>query len=246
MRKEVVVGIVSILILTSVPIAVGGEDYCNVISKKDRLDLIFDDIFVKMDSANSQEECNLIFKEAVIELDKYGLLGDTDLEEVIKLVSGNDGSSYSISGKSSHTSFLGKLGVIFYELSEGAFYNKFILGILSEVLWLLFYFMKDFGIFSFHTGSWVTFGSRSTDWEGGNEEWTPSEGWIKIVEPSGEIETEYNSKFYGYLDSIGDFGMNANKIWEHLVGVKGFRGINIGDYYLGTAEQVDIRTYHPI
>lgn len=245
MRKGVVFGIVCILMLGSIPIAIGGMDNCNGISKNDRLDMIFDDIYAKIDNVISQEECNLIFKEAVLELDRFGLLGNADLKEVIKLVTSNDGSSYSVSGKTSHTTFLGKLGVIFYELSEGVFYNRFILGILSEVLWYLFYFMKDFGFFSFHISSWVTFGTHSSDWEGGNDDWEPSEGWVKIVEPSGEVNSEYDGKFYGHLGSIGDFGMDVNKIYDYLVGVKGFKGIFIGDYYMGSAKVVGIGPKHP-
>ena len=52
------------------------------------LEQVIDDIKVKLDNANTREETIVIFKEAVVELDEYGLLGDLSVEQAQRLVTG--------------------------------------------------------------------------------------------------------------------------------------------------------------
>ena len=55
----------------------------------DEVDLLFEDIEQKLSEVETREEAEIIFKDAVIELDKYDLLGGLSVRQVKKLISGN-------------------------------------------------------------------------------------------------------------------------------------------------------------
>ena len=50
------------------------------------VDRLFDNILVRLNESKSREETVEIFNEAVVELDKYGLLGDLNIEQAQRLV----------------------------------------------------------------------------------------------------------------------------------------------------------------
>ena len=54
----------------------------------DEVELLFDEIRTKLDAVESREEAIAIYKEAIVELDKYGLLGDMNIKQAQKLVIG--------------------------------------------------------------------------------------------------------------------------------------------------------------
>jgi len=54
----------------------------------DEVELLFADIQSQLENVETREEAEVIFKEAVVELDKYGLLGEMSIREVQRLVTG--------------------------------------------------------------------------------------------------------------------------------------------------------------
>ncbi len=56
--------------------------------KSEEVDALFDSIKSRLDKVETREEAEEIFNEAVIELDKYGLLGGLSVEQAQRLVTG--------------------------------------------------------------------------------------------------------------------------------------------------------------
>ncbi len=56
----------------------------------DEVELLFDEIQTKLDGTESREETEEIFKEAIINLDKYGLLGGLSVKQAQRLVTGTN------------------------------------------------------------------------------------------------------------------------------------------------------------
>jgi len=54
----------------------------------EEVDKLFEEIKLKLDSVETREEAVVIFNEAIIELDKYGLLGRLSIEQAQRLVTG--------------------------------------------------------------------------------------------------------------------------------------------------------------
>ncbi len=204
------------------------------------LDSIFNDLKEKMENADGQEECKIIFKETLIELDENNLLGNVSVDNAYKIIcdSYNDGNSYSVCGESNHTYFLEHTGVFFYELSKRF---EYFFGLFCWFMYNIFLFGNRNHII--HTGSYVTFGVLDYDWVTLLKSF-PAEGYIKIVDSNGE--TEYNS-FFGHLEFINQIDM-MDPEWGHsfyCIGIKGFKGILINNYYFGTAKEVSIGTDAP-
>jgi hypothetical protein len=249
-KKGLVVGIIFILMLVSVPIYVGGESYSNeysnttkstlTASAEDELDVIFSGLKEKIKNVDKKEDCNLIFKEAIIKLNECDLLGGISVDDAYKLVSSsaNSDNSYSVYGESSKTYFLERTGVYFYELSKkyGSFFSLF-----CDIIWHRFLFANINP--PVHIDSWIIFGSlhyvRYYLYDA-----YPAEGYINIVSSEGEIE--YNS-FYGHLEFIDILDIQDPMGGHNFycIGIKGFKGILIGDYYFGTAKEVNISTDIP-
>jgi len=58
-------------------------------SQADEVEALFDTIGERLDATDIRKEAEEIFKEAVVELDKYGLLGGLSVKQAQKLVIGN-------------------------------------------------------------------------------------------------------------------------------------------------------------
>ena len=52
----------------------------------DEVELLFDEIRTKLDGVESREEAKEIFKDTVVELDKYGLLGGLSVNQAEMLI----------------------------------------------------------------------------------------------------------------------------------------------------------------
>jgi hypothetical protein len=67
-----------------------GKEYTTKLTKEqiDELDVLFDSIGERLNKSVSREETIEIFKDAVIKLDSFGLLGDIGIQETENLVTG--------------------------------------------------------------------------------------------------------------------------------------------------------------
>ncbi len=187
-----------------------------------------------MNTTDSREETKKIFNDAVVELDKYELLGSFNIDDVRKIlrISNNDKNSYLIYGKSTNTSNLERIGVFFYELSNRRSLGNILWRLYREIIWV-----------PIHFGSWILFGTVIYDRYILDEK-IPAEGHITII--SFEGKEEYSGSFYGHLDFIYDFSFyDPDVSIFYCIGVKGFKGINLGNHYFGIAKDVYVRNNIP-
>ncbi len=59
-------------------------------SEADEVDLLFADMEKRLSEVETREEAEIIYKEAVVELDKYGLLGSLSVRQAQRLVTGSN------------------------------------------------------------------------------------------------------------------------------------------------------------
>lgn len=208
-------------------------------SNTNEFDKIFYELKEKMKDVNTREECNVIFKDALIKLDKNGLLGDIQLEDAIKLIINNDEDTYSVYGESTRTNLLEGVGVFCYVFQKTI--PLPILVFICGMTWSLF--LQSINL-PYQSGSWITYGYGVGNWEGRIDYYEPAEGYIKYVGSDGE--KELNGTFYGQileLDGVDGFG--GEHIKFHFVGLKGFKGWSFGNYYFGTAKEINIGINEP-
>ena len=112
MNKKILIGsiiAVAIIILSSFSSVVGkvssdnelvefDVEFCGLGEKHtvkltqqeaDKVELLFDDIKEQLENVETREEAEEIFKETVVELDKYGLLGGLGIRQTQNFVTGN-------------------------------------------------------------------------------------------------------------------------------------------------------------
>jgi len=217
--------------------------------ESDEVDRIFDNLKVSLDSAETLEETDEIFNDAVESLYELGLFPNyMTLRESQQLVTGEslnpiiesslvthgtgeENFNCRIAGKVTEC-FMFDLGKLFI---GGILFNLILLlgrGIFPH-LWTGFnfpLFVGRIGQISFGTIVWMM------NW------WFPSNGWIWTNGSNGEIKWE--GWFFGNIDEIT---INKDIDKEAYVGVNEFKGIWIDriDYFeppcfLGNAEQVKI------
>jgi hypothetical protein len=80
----------------------------------DEVDKLFEDIRTQLDNAESREEAVQIFKEAIVELDRYGLLGGLSIEQAQRLIT----ERFQNPGI---PSIMGKLNSTLYDENENIF-----------------------------------------------------------------------------------------------------------------------------
>jgi hypothetical protein len=202
-----------------------------MVTKEIKLKNIVEDMNEKISNSASKEECKYVFQESLIELERQGFLGKSHANDVYQILndSYSSGNSYTVYGKSTQTLFLERLGVFFYELSKK---SKDHLGLFLSTLFLS---NRNHLI---HMGSYITFGTLYY-FEITMYDADPAEGYVKIVGPNGE--TEYNDSFFGQLEKMDQLSLGDPDISVvHCIGIKGFIGILIGNYYFGTAKEVGI------
>ncbi len=153
----------------------------------------------------------------------------------IKSIEGNGSGTglYTVTGETTRTNFLIKSGILINNFHQKVRRGLFIISglILNRIFWDI-----DLGN---HRDSWITFGVLNRDWEGNINYWYPSEGYINIVTPEGK-EIEINGTFYGRIKIFTPFQPYPDNIRDYYVGIIGFKGTRDGNYFSGTAEQVDI------
>jgi hypothetical protein len=206
------------------------------------VDRIFEEIKLQLDEIESREETVEIFNEAIIELDKYGLLGSLSVEHVQRLVT----DRWEIS---KYVGFLER----FYnrnhvEPDENS--NCFIAGSAKDAdifgpFWIvreyiipykLLGFLWSFkilhlivtNIFPWYLLAFISYGGKMEE----PNDIFPSIGWIWTSGKNGTVQ--WNGSFYGCRRDMtfrGDL-LEGN---HYFVGTTGFFGLvlkAVGDHYL--------------
>jgi len=232
------------------------------------LDALFDEIKLKLDTIESREEAVDIFNEAIVELDKYGLLGGLSVKQAQRLVIGKYqnmrimkliGQTFTIdSGNSDGVT--NTLCLIAGKSIGWPFAFESILSrLLINMRWSIFYNFQLFGIgVSFLStlrlisiGNRIGFGGRYLVMEPHPEPYWEdftSEGWIITFDLNG-IKS-WDGDLYGQLSGPSISFMYIGP-YEYRPGVIGFTGIKISNIYsfnqlfLGSALHVDIGSEHP-
>jgi hypothetical protein len=216
--------------------------------ESDEIDRIFDNLKVRLDSAETGEEIDEIYDDAVESLYELGLFPRMTLREAKQLVkgksksqssnvgSGDENFNCSISGQTTHTYSFGLKNL----LNLDRFFLNFILGFLR------LYDVADNYRYYLGKINSICFG----EYWSGYPYWYPSNGWVHTNGTNGVVKWE--GKFYGGAKGtewLGGF-VYEYQTWT-FIGVKKFEGLFIDLWsqqppcYLGNAEYVKIRYDQP-
>jgi hypothetical protein len=210
-----------------------GEKQTVELSKEEaeEVEQLFNSIRERLNKTDTREEANEVFKEAVVELNKYGLFEGLNVNIVKKLVTGeyqnirilkNFGRIIAGNQNNANSNFLC--------LTAGHATNSFIMGPLN-FLSLLGLFLPDpfhflsfiFFFFPLNLFGFMVFGDYSI---GQHAVYYPAEGWIRTIGLNGL--KKWDGKFYGQIKKL-DFGMGG----EFLGGI-GFTGLRINYGFFNT------------
>ncbi|UCF12920.1 MAG: hypothetical protein JSW06_01350 [Thermoplasmatales archaeon] len=192
---------------------------------------LFDSIREKLDATESREEGEDIFKEAVLELDKYGLLGDLSIKQAQRLVTGGYQNirimkilRRMIDGNQNinNSSLLC--------LTAGHATNSFIIGplVFLSLIGILFPVFSNLWVFIFTYFPLAPFGLMVFgDYSiGQHAVFYPAEGWIRTIGLTGF--KKWDGKFYGQLLRIDIL------LGGLFLGGIGFTGLRINYGFLNT------------
>ncbi len=230
----------------------------------EEVELLFDTIRERLNDTESRKEAEEIFKEAVVELNKYGLLGGLSIKQAQRLVTGGyhdsramkiserifsrfqkNNSNYLclIAGTTNGTNFDSQLELLFGRIIVllgcvgPIFFNKFPL----YTLFILGYFFMDI----FDSFNPVAIASRVNlgGEKGGG--WHPefvefyANGWIVTIGLLGI--KRYNRELIGTLPLYGTAILSQGFIYKFNPGILGFTGLQIYNpiqekhFYFGSA-----------
>jgi len=221
----------------------------------DEVEKLIDDIERRLDNVETREETVEIFNEAVVELDKYGLLGGLSVKQAQRLVTVEYQNSRFIK-------LFERLFVKYQFLDNDSNYLCLVAGqtsytirmsfpilrVISFLLWALpeFGFVLPVSIFSvIYFGKYWWSGSDA----GGSRHERGANGWVSTLGLNGN-KSWAGDNLYGYLPNLvweldaGNFGQTR---WG---GVAGFTGIiikisNEEISFLGSALKVKLGTGRP-
>ena len=217
---------------------------------------LFDSIRARLNATESREEAEEIFKEAVVELDKYSLLGGLSIKQVQRLISfynliqkyntigemsDNENAFCLISGEVTGASFIGPIPRLAIYVNENVEYRPSMFLLLG----LCLFFLNKAGfpiLFPLRLGSSIIIGYFNNFWmDGGdNPQWGPhpTKGWIWTYGVNGQIK--WDGELLGCLKYIP-----LILFIDLLVGINGFFGLRIilreKTYFFGVARKVYIR-----
>ena len=225
---------------------------------------LFNSISDRLNKTETREESEEIFKEAVIKLDKYGLLGDLSIKQAQKLVTGeksfynpenfknkifgpdeNENALCLIAGKTKKTGAVG-LGPIICSLRliiMAIIYEYFNPSFLGELIDFIYILRTEFWFFTtlfsyllpLKLGGFMIYGNILNVGPG-ETYYNPANGWVYTIGLNG-IKT-WDGPIYGNILKIplGPF--------EYYLGAIGFTGIKISPFgsgfYLGSALRVKL------
>jgi hypothetical protein len=197
----------------------------------DEVELLFDDIEQRLSEVETREEAELIFKEAIVELDRYGLLGGLSVRQAQKLVTSGYKDEKVIEFLERNPDFLEDDENLFcvivgntdatdiYGLINNINYNLglFVLGLLIQLylkdldmLFLAFVpiyiLLGILFLFNYHINPFKFFTNM---YMGGDT--SSANGWVYTIGIKGIIS--WNGSFKGEID-------NGTQL-----GVRGFTGL---------------------
>jgi hypothetical protein len=217
----------------------------------------------KLNQTKTREDAVPLYKEVVIELNKFGLLPKSmSVKQAQKLVTGEDFFSVYdklvrnsnnvsinpclVTGQATNTDFYGPLLRFlawFPLVSNAGIIGDIIIFIIASIFFtklisslFLYYFMS---LIPVALVSLITFGYYVTG-DHINEEY-PSSGWVKAFTPQGL--REWNGTFIGKLGSLNNPLCKFNIMWWSYtahIGVRGFCGFKLNDFFIGSALNVEL------
>jgi hypothetical protein len=230
----------------------------------DEVEALFNSIREQLNATESREEAEEIFKDAVVELDKYGLLGGLSVKQAQRLVTSwyqksrimkisermigkfqTNNSNYLclIVGTTNGTNFDSQIELLFGRITV-------LLGLVGPILFdkfplYMFFIMGYFFMDFFDSFNPVAIASRINiggEMGGG---WIPefvefyANGWIVTTGLLGV--RRYNGELIGTLPLYGSAILSNGFIYKFNPGIIGFTGLQIyysiqdKHFYLGSA-----------
>lgn len=212
----------------------------------------------------TKAEAELLFKEIIFKLDKYGLFGNTNINTLQKLAtidydflkqklpqqsynklnSENDNSNCLVAGQTTNTFFMGLPGVYIIFFIYLLVMTFSFLGMSIAILYSLLFIIKN-KIFPFSFMNVVGLGYLSEF----NLEFIPSTGWIKSIGLNGT--KDWNGTFYGNFN-FSNIEIVLFLFWFMFIyspGIFGFTGIKVSylgkHFFIGTALNVQLEYCEP-
>jgi len=215
-------------------------------SESDEINRIFNDFKVSLDSAETDEETDEIFDNAVESLYELGLFPKMTVEEAKQLVNGERSQSGNLEvDENFNCRVIGwTTNTIMFDLG-GLLWNM----ILEEIRWLPLFYFGWFYNFRYYEGKIGSIAFGSAEYGGMGSDYSPAKGWVWTNGSNGIVK--WNGSFYG--KDVMDIIWYANLRWGICAfgGVSNFNGLWIGGlltwkpvYFIGNAEHVKI-TYEP-
>lgn len=240
----------------------GGGKHTVQLTKEEaeEVDRIFENIRGKLNTTDSREEAEKIFNEAIMELNRYGLLGGLSVKQVqwifsfynaiqryidINVMSENENYLCLIAGKATNIRFFG----LPYRLIS--FISTLIRGFVPDLFYVLYFIMGElsvlYSIIPLKLGGHIAFGYYLWAWEHAGDIY-PSSGWVYTLGLNGV--KDWSDSFYGHI-SILSIPRTISRL-DEFIGATHFIGLNINNaeseetFFIGTALRVKIGTQVPI
>ena len=204
----------------------------------DEVELFFDDMQDRLFAVESDDEAMVIFNEAVVELYKYGLLGELSVKQAQRVVT----FQYQ---RFKNNRFLQRI-INAEKLDDNENSFCIIYGQITHARFYRITFLLRIGLFNninpLKLFSSVSIGHARSSFEGPSYHY-PSEGSIWTNGTNGNIQ--WDGLLKGDIDVV--FYEFSFMYDYYYIGIKGFNGIQITingtTVLLGFARQVKIRNY---
>jgi len=239
-------------------------------TETDEVEQLFDDIEQQLSEVETNEEAEIIFKDAIVELDKYGLLGGLSVKQMQRFVTASTQSQHImglfesrlgllentyleddnfnclIIGKTSN-SFFYPLWSIFIEPGSYHFIEFLDRVLENPIRGLLFLtiFILYHGIYiisPLNTAGYITIGQMNAQ-PHGSTKWYPSNLWISTFGKNGE--KNWSGDYYGQIKTF-EFGDYSGGIQREFAGISGFIGLHLNlkesdeDFFLGSCYRISL------
>jgi hypothetical protein len=224
--------------LIEIPIQICGlreiKDYAVKLSEEDAnsLDILFDDMHHRLNASGPRGETISIFKYAVVELDKLGLLVGYNVEEVQELVIENqyEDSKCFLYGEFTNSTLFDLIPTIVNFMPS-------ILRIFLFPIWILHTMFSTINHMSFF--GFISIGETLYHNDDRPTEYYYSKGWIRTKGIDGVKEC--NGSFLGDIMELPFPFADLLSYFNYNIGGIGFTGLKIRNNIIGYAQEVKIR-----